>query len=597
MGLAVPPRCADRQSSTFDPREVLAFLSRGSGGASYLIPSQPYPRDWHEKLGGVFNRIFEHLEGEGSITYRPVPFGEGPNDGAETNRARRRKVRVRWKRRQLNRRCRLEASGPPFRYEGAARPSRQDDRLRDLLNAAEPAPTLTPPLRLALPSPWTAACREGDKPPDDGPCQAVGSTYLELGPGGARGRVLDLIHEQGRLYKERLSPGRKTYDVTIEWKPRFAVREFALDPPPLERVQRGWNSLELALLLETRFARQPAIVHGSTFIQLRSRLGQALMARSDYRQWARRRLYQDNRRRLRALWHDVDRRQWEKIEPLLDLQARQILPAAPQRVLAVWLGDIDAVVLAQRLQERAIRALLAPPQGPKAAVGRARAAKLASLIQQNWQRWATWFPVASDQRVVVPLIPIYDPRRDVIGYYRVLLPAPGPRGAGSGLPPHRWPDAPLALMLASSLTGRPTVAAALEGKAMLLGLGWADYSRQDAVFLRRKWQLRQTEPDGASLPASPIGQTRHVLALTLAPAGAGQAANASQEDLVTLRAYYAEPRGSAPPLCLELLPAARDAVLPAWATPLHRALGAEGLLCSPAPAEESRQSTGPRASA
>ena len=575
IGLAVPPRCTSRLSGSYDPRTTLALIAAGSGGDNFLVPYQPYPQDWRRKLDRVFDRILSRLEREGSILYRPQPFGQGPKDDPQATRERWREVRVRWKQRRTGRRCRLTPAGPPLRLASRRRDP-PDTGLERLLTAEESAPALPAPLRLPLISPWSRLCENDSRLLAGGSCAQAEATFVEVGASGTRGRVLDLLHEQGPLYTIEPAPEGASYTGKIDWEPRLASRDFVLDPPLLERLQRGWNSIDLALMAQSEIA-EPSFVQGSTFLQLRSRLGQALMARDDYRSWARRRLYEENRRLDQALWKGVDGDQWEALAPGLDARARMVEPDDPQRVLAAWLGDIDADVLAQRIETRVVGAFLADPGSQDLAAWRARVEHLAHFVRRQWKRWAEWFPIATDQRVVVPLVPVYDRRRDRVGYYRVVLPAPGVRHARHTPPPHRWPDAPLALMLVEELTSRSRIAAAFCGQAVVTGIARRDLSKQDAFQLYLKWKARPAA--GKASAFEPIRRARHELTLVVAPSARNPTNPGGREAWAVLRAYYEDSRGSTPPLCLALSPATAKIGLRPWAANLRRTLETEFTLC------------------
>ena len=573
VGLAVPRRCFE-SASLFDPRGFLDRLAHRSGGASFAIPFQASPKAWRRKLDRVFDQVRRRLEAEGSITYRPQPFGEGPRDEAGKRAGRWRKVRVRWADGRERRRCRLAPAGPSTRYEGKPVAIEGAPRLEALLQAGEGPVPLTRPLRLPLTTPWTRGCEGRSEPPANGRCAGVGQGCLELSAAGIRGRVLDLVHGQGQLYDVAESAGGRTYDTRIQWKPRFALTDVALDPPPLEQLRSLWADLDLALLAQTARGAPPSIIDGSTFFQVRARLGQALMVRPDYREWARRRLYEEKKREIRVLWRDVDSADWKRIEPLLELRARRVEAEEPQRVLAEWLGDIEAFSLAERVQGRVINAMLIVPEGQEPSGWRARAGGVIGLAEEHWDQWAGWFPIATDRRIVTPLIPVYDPGKEVIGYYRVILPGPGLRHSRRESPPHRWPDAPLPLMLMDDLLRRPPVAAALVGRALVRSIDWRDYSETDARRLYLEWRARRSSRDAPRPAFEFVERTRHVIEITFTPAAGG-----GPEGRVRMRAFYGDSEGSDPPLCLELAASASGAPRPPWSDALQRALEAERLLC------------------
>ena len=457
-------------------------------------------------------------------------------------------------------------------------------RLEGLLKAEAEAPLLATPLRLPVLSPWTGGCEGKGEPPDDGRCAGLGQSHLDLSATGTHGQVLDLVHSQGELYRVTETTAGRGYDVLTQWEPRFALADVVLGPPALEELRRRWSDIDLALLAQMARGTRPSILHGSAFLQLRSRLGQALMVRDDYRKWARQRLYEAAKREIHAMWSDVDPAEWKMIAPLLDLRAHRIRPSAPQRVLAEWLGDIRAFKLAEKIQGRVINAVLIVPETGDPMAWRARARQMMGLVQEQWSEWAQWFPIATDRQIVVPLIPVYDPGKDVVGYYRVILPGPGIHHSRRRPPPHRWPDEPQALMLVEDLTGRPPIAEAFVGRMLVRRIGWMDYSEGQAHRLYLEWMAQKASSDDSSRAFGLIERTRYVVEIIFSPNGGrgveGSGRSGGDGDgMLRLRAFYDDNRGTNPPLCVELADSSLRGPLPPWSVPLQRALETEGLLC------------------
>jgi hypothetical protein len=100
----------------------------------------------------------------------------------------------------------------------------------------------------------------------------------------------------------------------------------------------------------------------------------------------------------------------------------------------------------------------------------------ADRIAESWHKLGRWFPPATQVRIVTPLVPAYDPRRDLIGFYRFLLPAPTPTGKGAETVPSR----PLGLLaLRSVLDESEARHILLDGAVRVESLEYAAANRRE----------------------------------------------------------------------------------------------------------------------
>jgi hypothetical protein len=107
------------------------------------------------------------------------------------------------------------------------------------------------------------------------------------------------------------------------------------------------------------------------------------------------------------------------------------------------------------------------------------------MLAGAWHKLGRWFPPATQVRILTPLVPAYDPRRDLIGFYRFLLPAPTPTGEGAETVPER----PLGLLALRSLLNEPAAG------RILLGGGVRVESLQYAAVKRRELRRAGCVPD------------------------------------------------------------------------------------------------------
>ena len=168
----------------------------------------------------------------------------------------------------------------------------------------------------------------------------------------------------------------------------------------------------------------PSLSHGGTLLDLRPHLARATGAVPAYDRWVRERLRRESSARLADLverWRRIvpERTDAELFEAVRQsAEGRAILGRAEtpsaldlQRHLAAWLGDISAHELFVRWEIARANRWLAEPHR----------ATPDSFFEQ-WRELRRVFYVPSYARVLGLLTPVHDRQRDLIGYWRVVLP-------------------------------------------------------------------------------------------------------------------------------------------------------------------------------
>ena len=356
------------------------------------------------KLGQVFERIRQHLSQRLYVVYVPAP--RGPR---ELHR-----VRVRAR---PGLPCRVVSGGPARRREEV---------------------------------PLTGAPKE----------LGTDTLYVLDPPGLLSGRVPDVVRDRGVLFDPATYETTGTLATSFNDRAEIALREIAIDVPALDTVTGSIHDPEDVLLrllhlsglskdeCPAEAAGQDFIVHGKTFLELRQSIGLALFQHYDrYRTWATTRLVEERRPAIKLLLkelkreHELSASQLETIEQSLIDRVLDPEDSRPQHVLAEWLGDIPAADLSAALELRLANAILDP-------LADESDREFAILTAESgWALLREWFPPATRVRIVTPLVPAFDERRRVFGFYRVVLPGPG-------LQSHRGepiPEAPFAVNLIRAL--------------------------------------------------------------------------------------------------------------------------------------------------
>lgn len=442
---------------------LLARLVEATGG-NYSRP----------ELGATFVRIFstirKRLDSEVFISYAPPRFGDGPRDDPERG--------YRLREVDLSVRpgvgCRVVSAGSPLRLSGRP-PSRANGLRRVDLSAGE---TLPPSARGAAPG-RSAGWRIREKlrfpVPESWPAEEVGESHIYVvdPPTRLLGRALDIAEEKGARYDPALLDERGRFLPLTKLPPAFSAREFAVDLPPLDSVRRRIRTPVdiLFRLMEDASpsaradaptgGRHPLFVHGQTWLELRPYLAEAIYrARDDYRSWADAKLGEEH---LAKVDHVLEQYCSEtevseaEIPRLREFLLGQVPAPGPDSVhayLAEWLGDVPAHDLAYEFQLEVARRMLR--------TGESRHYGSESdleVVGPFWARMVSWMPPPSRVRVVTPLVPAYDARRDVVGFYRFSL----PHFRGGGPPVDLIPERPFGLEILDMLLEDDDVAAALRG--------------------------------------------------------------------------------------------------------------------------------------
>jgi len=486
VGIDLPPTCPDGES----PVAPLKRLARATGGRFYMVKNA-------DKLEGIFAEILARLDDEMYVSYMPPPFGEGARDAATEQDHRWRKLDVRLRDKLA---CEVSLAGSRVRFEGRS-------------NAvADPA-------------------------------------GFELSPDGAliQGTVQDLVKEAWPI------PGAQGE------KPQLRRRSVSVLVRPLEQVvadrafpESGFLTALASIsayaseydLLPTRagaanWTEVPFVTHGRTLLDHRLELARALATRPDYMSWVRDRVRRDRLAALDLLSGGVaDEARAEALEGV-----RQILrgtnwdpePHELERYLGGWLGDIPSIRLHQAGELWMARRILAAAER-----GDTRAFELATREADRLSsEVAVWFPLPEDVRLLSLLVPAHDPHRDVIGFYRVVLPRPGSLLRTV----HHSPEGPLGAKLLRWMLEQEGVAPLIRNRMDIVGVKYDREFREDLQPILRTALLGE-------LADSSITQAGRRVSVALKP-------HDSEDDLLQVTAWFAwdNPIGETPledPVCLLL---------------------------------------------
>jgi hypothetical protein len=447
---------------------LLRQLAAETGGRYYEITSNDY-------FGKVFRSIRHRLNSEIFLTYSPPPFGLGALDGIEDAEYRLRVVQVGARPGSA---CRVISAGPQLRLAGRradtsqalqSKPRAPGETLpEEVLHAGCPRDSGDWQLveRLVFPSPPTWPEQE----------RGESAFYVVDPPTRLFGRALDILTERGTCYDPCVLEVENRYWPRKQGEPRFANRGFSVELPPIEQVTRAIRSPAdlLFYLMESHAcaaphddssvsARPPLFVHGQTWLELRRHLASAIYrSRDDYRDWANARLERDRREKIDALLTAYGRQ--DELAPEETARLRSALledaprPGADEAhgILAEWLSDVPAAAWVRQFQTRFANRILRAEAGD-------REEELSQLteLQSFWPTLLSWFPLTADIRVITPLVPAYDEGRDVIGFYRIVL----PRFRGAGPPFDPIPERPFGAEILDLLLGDAELATDLHQAA------------------------------------------------------------------------------------------------------------------------------------
>jgi len=356
-----------------EAQDLMRRLARATGGLYFKTRGIA-------RLDEVFERIRQHLSQRLYAVYVPVPGG--------TRDLHRVRVRAR-----PGLPCRVVSGGPAQRRE--ERPGPVGRPVTSTLDALDP-------------------------------------------PGSLSGHVTDVVRDRGMLFNRTTYEDTGVLTTSFNDRAETAQRDIAIDVPDLEIVTASIRRPEEVLLrllylsglskdqCPAETAGSEFIVHGKTFLEIRASIGLAVFQHyPQYRTWAIARMVEERAPMIELLLEELRREnrvsasQLETIERSLVDRVRDPVDSKPQHVLAEWLGDIPAADLGAALELRLANAILDP-------LAKEREREFATLIAESgWSLLRGWFPPATNVRTVVPLVPAFDERRRVFGFYRVTLASPG----------------------------------------------------------------------------------------------------------------------------------------------------------------------------
>ena len=274
--------------------------------------------------------------------------------------------------------------------------------------------------------------------------QVEPSSFLEVDHDRIRGCVVDVTMDHGPLYEPSSPNGLENNDVV---RLRYRPVEIPLPSPsalptgPAEimdnllrratAITNGEPAVDPRKTPADEHARPyhdvPMLSHGRSFLDLRGRIARALFAHPAYREWVMGRLDREAGERLsellaryHALAPDLSAEALEQVvRETPDGQrilARAERPSDPdlQHFLAAWLGDISAYDLFVGWEIAQINAYLQHSSGQGSL----------DTVAERWRELRRVLAAPSYARVLTLLIPTYDPLREVIGFWRIVLPRP-----------------------------------------------------------------------------------------------------------------------------------------------------------------------------
>lgn len=307
------------------------------------------------------------------------------------------------------------------------------------------------------------------------------------------GCFLDLVSAPGPLIR-----GRPEWRALVLDPVKIGSRQLSVAAPKVDALPASPFDVVDAIVPATDLvtdAPPAGLLEGAALLAQRTRIATSLFAaRADYRAFALKRLAELAEDDLREIERDLHRSFPEL--PAAEVAAaarasragRRALEAARTptdadlaRVLAAWLGDVTARDLLLGWERRLLDARLAGEDAPEAS--------------QRWQRLRDTLSVPSRVRVVAPVNLVHDRERNLIGFWRIVLPRPewfADRIAPSppvslDRPDDRVPQRPLGLWVLDGL--------AREG-APLLSLRARGYRCESLAYqsLDKPWRASTDQP-------------------------------------------------------------------------------------------------------
>jgi len=322
------------------------------------------------------------------------------------------------------------------------------------------------------PRAWTRLHAKQKKANDDPVCalpvdSAPWDWPLRYGNDRLTGCMLDLITPAGVLFAPRTD-----WKALFQASARVGARDIHVRAPKLGALPGALvEAIDLFVPADGAEpdVRSPLIIEGAALLAQRARIASSLFAtRGDYRDFALARLDRQAQEELKAIERDFRRAFPELSEQeLADVArasraGRRVLEATRTptdadlaRVLTAWLGDISAKDLLLEWERRLVNRRIAGATA-EAAV--------------RWKRLRDAWAMPRQYRVAGPLVLVHDADRDLIGFWRVVLPRPewfldrsGGELASTERPTDRLPERPLALWLVNELGKAAGVIPALSG--------------------------------------------------------------------------------------------------------------------------------------
>ena len=389
---------------------LLTELTEATGGHYYAVDSL-------DELGGVFQLIRDTLDAELVLTIRDLD----PNEQDD-------KIAVwteRWN-------CRFSVVPPDRLPRYHARPLDQQAEPGDPDRPFRP-PFPQAPIRLPQELTPTHARllvygMTDEATPRCAWPEGAASWTLALEGDRAQGCVLDLWREHGLLY----DPSKAGTEIFS--RPQAQAAPLMFQFPPFEALPRSpleaLDALSQAAAPSTHHVEQPALLQGSTLLELRAALAAAAFVQPAYRDFALQRLQRAADDELSWIADQLaDRVDGFGREELLQAvrvsrdgeallaRAAQPSPDDLQPVLAAWHGDVPAAELFAAWEALQIRKLVAGAVEP-------------DQVLERWRRLQAALGLPQHVRTVGLLVPGFDPACDCVGYWRVVLPRPsliGPR--------------------------------------------------------------------------------------------------------------------------------------------------------------------------
>jgi hypothetical protein len=487
--------------SLITPDELLAGLARAPNATVFpiaLLP-KPMPIPKLPLTGPTFTEVARRSGGEVFISSdsrwldrvrgwvaRRFTIGFAPPETVETPRGRRGIVIA-----VPHKRCKVAVLDDPF---GPPDP---------VAGAAPPAPAALVRL-LKGPRPIVDAC--WDRPLD--------AESQEL-----TGCMLDVVQSSG---------------------PQVVPRHIRILAPDVSRLATDPAEMIDTTTPDDPRAPTPLLMEGNALLAQRVRIATSLFAeRANYHDFALDRLRRFAEDEVRAVERDLARAYPNRPADEIAVAARasragrRAIDAAQTptdadvaRVLTAWIRDVPAAEVLQGIEKRHIDARIGN--------------RSMGSLEDHWTALRDRFGTPTNVRIAAPLVLLRDPRQDVIGLVRIVLPRPERFFETEKPIDARLPLRPLALGLVDALAARAGVGAALAAgryKASTLAYEPLDPpSRRDPMrpFTRARVSLTLEapplpgeSPPRVSLDANVDGSAESLAILRLAVSVTGDPALAA----------------------------------------------------------------------